>query len=262
MEVENKMFWMGWILIYLPLLLLMFIFKVPEHIFVPVAVGGALILVGWDVFQIFAGFGSSNTFFGQGKKAKTILETGRSATAKVIALDENSGGGVVTINDQPYLNLKLSVDDGKAPPYEVSFDTIIPRSAVPQFQPGASFKVKIDQNNPQTVVIDITQQESFEAPQIVGKGRTEEDDKMIKEQGLSGVAKLLSVEDTGRSENMQPVIKVSWEVKCAKWGTYASSNEFSVSTKAAQQLQTVIGKSFSAKIHPYNRDRMSIDVKF
>ena len=256
------MFWMGWILIYLPVLLLMLFFKVPEHIFVPVAVGGALILVGWDVVKIFTSFGSSNTFFGQGKKAKNILETGRGATATVVALAENSGGGVVTINDQPYLNLKLSIDDGKNPAYEVSFDTIVPRSAVPQFQPGASFKVKIDPANPQTVVIDATQQDSLKTPEIVGKGRTAEDDKIIKEQGISGVAKLLSVEDTGRSENLQPVIKVSWEVKCAKWGTYTSSNEFSVSTQAAQQLKSVTGKSFSAKIHPDNRDRMSIDVKF
>jgi hypothetical protein len=257
--VKKKMFWF-WI-IYFALLLLMFLFRAPEQIFVPVAIIGALILVAREITKIFASFSSSNTFFGKGKTARRILETGRGATATVVSLNENSGGGVVTINDQPYLNLKLLVDDSKNPPYEVSFDTIIPRSAVPQFQSGAMFKVKIDPNNPQIVVIDVSQQESLKAP-IVGKGRTAEDDKIIKEQGLTGVAKLLSVEGTGRSENMMPVVKVSWEVKCAKWGTYTSSNEFTVSTQAAQQLKSVIGKSFSAKIHPYNRDRMSIDVKF
>ncbi|HUV86998.1 MAG TPA: hypothetical protein VMX79_07780 [bacterium] len=70
----------------------------------------------------------------------------------------NAGGltivGVVTINDQPYLNLTLEVDDGSRAPYVVSFDAVIPRAAVPQFQPGALVRLKVDPNDPQQVVID------------------------------------------------------------------------------------------------------------
>ncbi|MDD5382882.1 MAG: hypothetical protein PHH60_04425, partial [Candidatus Margulisbacteria bacterium] len=56
----------------------------------------------------------ANTFLGGGRDAKRILATGRPATATVLALDESSQGGVTTINDQPYLNLKLKIDDGQA----------------------------------------------------------------------------------------------------------------------------------------------------
>lgn len=164
------MLWIAWMLVYVPVLLLMLLFRVPENIIVPIAIIGALILGAWDIYEIFTGIGSSNTFFGEGKKAKKILETGRSATATIISLDENSKGGVVTINDQPLLNLKLLVDDGEKKPYQVSFDTIIPRSAVPQFQPEAKFKVKIDPTDPQTVVIDFPEEkpgETGEQPKVV-----------------------------------------------------------------------------------------------
>ena len=151
------MVWLSWVIIYLPLLFIMAFFRTPKYIFALVAVILALILIAWEIKET-SGFSSPNIFLGEGKKAGEILETGRSATATVVSLEENSGGGVVTINGQPYLNLKLLVDDNLNPAYEVSFDTVIPRSAVPQFQPGAAFEVKIDQTNPQIVVLDLKQQ--------------------------------------------------------------------------------------------------------
>lgn len=69
-------------------------------------------------------------------------------------LAENSGGGVVTVNDQPYLNVTLEVDGGSRAPYVVSFDAVIPRAAVPQFQPDALIRLKVDPNDPQQVVVD------------------------------------------------------------------------------------------------------------
>ena len=60
----------------------------------------------------------------------------------------------VTVNNQPYLNLTLEVDDGSRAPYVVSFDTVIPRAAVPRFQPDALIRLKVDPNDTQQVVID------------------------------------------------------------------------------------------------------------
>ncbi len=115
-----------------------------------------ILTVIFSVFESLSmGFSSmTNPFLGSGRKAKKILKTGISATAKILTIGENSKGGVVTINDQPYLNLKLKIDDYKNPPYETTFDTIIPRHMIPQFQPGALFPVKIDPENPGVVVID------------------------------------------------------------------------------------------------------------
>jgi hypothetical protein len=91
------------------------------------------------------------SFFGFGRRR--ILRTGRPATAVVKRIGESSQGGVITVNDQPYLNLVLEVNDGARTPYEVSFDTIIPRYAVPQFQPGALIPIKIDPNDPEQIAI-------------------------------------------------------------------------------------------------------------
>ena len=254
------MFWLGWIVIYLPVLLIMHWLKVPEHIFTPIAVVGALVFVALDMWHIFTGFGSSNAFFGSGKKAEKILATGKPAEATLLSIDENSKGGVVTINDQPLLNLKLLVEDGQKAAYEVSFDTVVPRSAVPQFQPGAKFKVKIDPNDPQIVVLDA--EATAELPRIGGEEWEEGDSKMIKEHGLDGVAKLLSVEATGQVKDFKPEVKMRWQVKCAKWGEYDIDQKTYVTSEIAGQLKGAIGKSFSAKIHPEKKERTSMEIRF
>lgn len=94
------------------------------------------------------------SFFGGSPTERRIRGAGRPARATVLAIGENSGGVVVTVNDQPYLNLQVRVEDGFRAPYDVSFDTIIPRSALPQFQPGAAIPVKVDPDDPEKVVID------------------------------------------------------------------------------------------------------------
>lgn len=123
--------------------------------FIFIVVSGPIILLIFFLFglpalnQLF-----NNTFLGQGKTAAQILKTGWPATATVLSIGESRQGGVMTINNQPLLNLKLLIEEGGKAPYEVSLDTLIPRSAVPQFQPGANFKVKIDPANPQIIVKD------------------------------------------------------------------------------------------------------------
>lgn len=255
------MFWMWWVIIFTPIFLALLFIKAPKAVMVPVVVAGALILAFVEIKSIFSAFGSSNTFFGKGKKARRILKTGRLATATILVLSENSGGGVVTINDQPMLNLKLLINDGQNKPYEISFDTIIPRSTVPQFQPGNKFKVKIAPDDPQKVVID-NEVAAGENSSIGKKDWSEEDEKLLKEQGLDGIAKLLAVKATDKSENFEPVIKLTWEVKCAKWGTYTTESEFSVSSNIAQQLKSAIGRSYSTRIHPYKKERMLVDIEF
>jgi hypothetical protein len=91
------------------------------------------------------------SFFGFGRRR--ILRTGRPATAVVKHIGESSQGGVITVNDQPYLNLVLEVDDGVRTPYELSMDTIIPRYAVPRFQPGAVIPIKVDPEDPEKIAI-------------------------------------------------------------------------------------------------------------
>ena len=125
----------------------------PGWIFPTLMVLPVLLIIMLFVMPAFKAL-TSNTFLGAGAEAKRILKTGSAASATVLSIGESSGGGVMTVNEQPYLNLKLLVEDGRNKPYEVSFDTLIPRTAVPEFQPGAAFKVKVDPNDPKKIVID------------------------------------------------------------------------------------------------------------
>jgi len=117
-------------------------------------IAGVVLTIGIAAVIIIPFIKPMLSFFGGGPTARRIRKHGRPARATVLAIGENSGGGVVTVNDQPYLNLQVRVEDGYQAPYDVSFDTIIPRSLVPQFQPGAVIPVKVDPEDPQKVVID------------------------------------------------------------------------------------------------------------
>lgn len=216
------------------------------------------------IFKGMFGGKGYNFFWGTGKLAKQILASGSDATATIVSIGENSGGGTVTINDQPLLNIVLQIDDNYAPTYEVSFDTIVPRSAVPQFQPGASFAVKVDRADKNNVVLN--QQlsgalsNSSSMPIFKGKDWTENDHRLLKESGIDALAKLISIEDTGKSEDFNPIIKIGYEVYIPGESSYDLEKEIAMPTDVVLKLKTLIGKSYKAKVHP--DDRNKITVKF
>ena len=115
---------------------------------------GVVMTIAVAAILIIPNLGPMFSFFGGSPTERRIRKTGRPARATVVAVGENSGGGAVTINDQPYLNLVVRVEDGVTAPYEASFDAIIPRAQVPQVQPGAILAVKVDPQNPKRVVLD------------------------------------------------------------------------------------------------------------
>jgi len=206
------------------------------------------------------------SFFGGTRDTKRIMANGRPATAIIQQIGESSMGGVTTINDQPFLNLKLEVHDGNNSPYPVNLDTIIPRSAVPQFQPGANIPIKIDSNDPQKVVVDWNRGTS---PSTVSKptvGNVDEwtasDHSLLDQQGIDGTAKILSIEDTGRSENFNPVVKINYEIRSPKIDTYTFSKEVPLPTTTVQMLEKAVRKSFPAKIHPHDQTKIKVDINF
>jgi len=97
-------------------------------IFMIIAVIIVIVFSIWPFVGIFKKmFGGKGYgfFWGNGKLAKQILAGGKPAKATLVSIGENSGGGVITINDQPLMNLTFRVEEGDTPPYEVSFDTIV-----------------------------------------------------------------------------------------------------------------------------------------
>lgn len=94
-----------------------------------------------------------DVFRGMSARAK-LRAVGRPGRATVLSLGGPSGGGTVTVNDQPLLSLTLEVDDGFSSPYVVAFETVVPRYAVAHIQPGETVPVKVDPNDRQRVAVD------------------------------------------------------------------------------------------------------------
>jgi hypothetical protein len=175
----------------------------------------------------------------------------------------------LTINDQPVLNLRLQIDDGYQQPYEMSFDTIVPRSAVPQFQPGTMFAVKVDPEDPQKVVLDPEGASRFQGsvaargkPTVGGKGWTQLDHTLLERDGKDGVAKVLSIEDTGRSEDFNPVVRVSYEVFIPREEPYNVTKDIPMPTQIVQQMRQVVGRSFPCRVHPQDPQKIQVNITF
>lgn len=219
--------------------------------------------------KIFKGlFGGKgfNFFWGRGKLAREIIQNGTKAVATIKSIGENSRGGIVTINDQPLLNLVLLIDNNYDPVYEVSIDTIIPRSAVPMYQPGATFHVKVHRKDKMNVVFDAAanqdQVNAASKPSYGGKDWTDQDRLLLEQSGKDAMALLKSIEETGKSENYNPVIKIEYEIFITGAEPYCFSKEIAMPTEVALKMKSVVGKSFKAKIHPEDRTKAVVDIVF
>jgi hypothetical protein len=205
------------------------------------------------------------SFIGGGGAVKKILKTGRPASAIVLSIGENSGGGVVTVNDQPYLNLQLEVHDNNRSPYTISLDTIIPRSNIPQFQPGAVIPIKISLDDPQKIAIDW---QASRIPDIqtkkpsYGAEWSVLDQSLLKREGKDGRALLLSIADTGKSKNFNPIVRLEYQVTVRDEKPYTFHKEIPMPSEAIKMMQKVIGRSFPARIHPHDRTKIKVDITF
>ncbi|MCP4229469.1 MAG: hypothetical protein GY771_04900 [bacterium] len=119
-----------------------------------IAIGITVVCIGMIVVLSFLPFiGPMFSFFGGSSETKRILREGRPATGKIIAIGESSQGGTITVNDQPYLGVTMEINDGFRTPYQASIDTIVPRYAIPQYQPGAVINVMVDKEDPEKIAI-------------------------------------------------------------------------------------------------------------
>jgi hypothetical protein len=75
--------------------------------------------------------------------------TGVPAQATIIRIWDTG----TTINDNPVVGFLLEVHPANQPAYQAETKSMIPRLAIPQFQPGATVPVKIDPANLTRVAI-------------------------------------------------------------------------------------------------------------
>lgn len=229
-----------------------------ETWFTLLIIGAIVIPVFFTIFRSFGG--AFKAMFGS-KEQKFIQKHGIAAQGTVQALGESSQGGTITINDQPYLNLTLEIQGGGGQPYIVSFDTIIPRSAVPQFQPGAVIPVLIHPEDPQKVIIDWQGEGGGQAETpSYGRKYSAADERLLEEQGIAGRATLVDLQPTGRSEDYNPVVSVTYDIDPSDGEPYSFTKETALPTKIIQMMQARIGKTFPCKIHPNDGTKVSIHL--
>src|SRR6185436_8552579 len=83
-------------------------------------------------------------------QAQKLLQTGIPAQARVLTL-MNTG---TLVNNNPQVALGLEVHPDGRPPYQTQLITIIDMLAVSRVQPGATVRVRFDQNNPMLVALE------------------------------------------------------------------------------------------------------------
>src|SRR3954454_4078227 len=85
----------------------------------------------------------------EGQKAQHLMANGQVAAATITAVRDTG----MTINDNPTVELDLSVTVAGAAPYAVTHRQTISRIAIPSFQPGATIPVRVDPADAQSLMI-------------------------------------------------------------------------------------------------------------
>ena len=105
----------------------------------------------------YVGFAIPVVFFGWliwsiARKTR-VRKTGVKGRMKVLTASELMGG-VVSVNQQPYLRLEVELDVPGRPPERVSKRMLVPRLAVPGVMSGETFDVTVDPDHAGRFVVD------------------------------------------------------------------------------------------------------------
>ncbi len=217
----------------------------------PFAVAGLIVFPLYFVFRLI------RRPLGWDRDSRLIRRLGRSAEAVVVSLDENSGGGTVLINEQPYLNLFLEVHEKGVKPYFASLDAVIPQYALPQFQPGSRVEVLVHPYDPQKLRLRYDSD-----PIVMGAAWSDDEREQIKHRGQKAEIVVVSVEPTGRSEGFEPVVTVRYEVLPAKGEPYQIEQEAALPDQMITQLRGNKGKRYKAQVHPEDKGKVYIHFDF
>ena len=85
----------------------------------------------------------------EGQKAQYLMASGRHGSATIEAIRDTG----LTINDNPTVELDLSVSVDGRDAYAVTHRPTISRIAIASFQPGATVPVRVDPADPQSLMI-------------------------------------------------------------------------------------------------------------
>jgi hypothetical protein len=237
-----------------------------------VALVGGLVIVSVALIlgarSVTAGHAS---FLGSGKRAKAIQTTGIPATATVLSIGNVKSGRQIQVNDQPYLRLVMRIDGAQAAPYEATVDSIFPHYLLARFQPGATFAVRVDPEDPQSVVIaadddstavPATVSDSREPATIVAKGWSQTDLIKLEHDGKQGIARVVSAGATGRFEGANPVEQIDYEIMLPGEEPYHVSKEVGLPAAVIPRIESTIGRSYPVTVHPEDPQKIRVAFTF
>lgn len=195
--------------------------------------------------NLFASLGTTfKAFFGDSEQ-KRVLETGKSAVAKVIKLSE-SGAGYMTVNDQPLVVVELEVYPEGEEPFKASIRTIISRLETSLFQPGNMFYVKYDPQDKTKVFFDNTDDPK---PKNVVGNVTED-----FTPGKSGVAEILGIEKTDRKKDGNQLYKFILEISGDEIEKYSFSKEIPLPEYSLSYFQ--VGKKYNCVVDKNDKTKV------
>lgn len=221
---------------------------------IAVVAGGSIIAI---FIFMFLGVGVIS-YFKEGKDRERILKEGESVKAKIIKLDEDDDS-IVTVNEQPFVNLTLEIYNGDKKPYQVKLKTLIPRLSIPQFQENKYLWVKIDPLNPNKIVIDpenFSLNQSTDANLVGVEHWSEEERKIMKAEGIEGEAEILKVEETGNKKGSEVEVRVYYKVKASNIESYEVDGTLYYHPKVAEFVKSKVGSTVPARINPRERNKV------
>ena len=83
------------------------------------------------------------------QKSQHLMANGRQGTATVAAVRQTG----TFVNENPQVEMDLDVSVEGLEPYRVTHRQVLAMIAIPQFQPGAQVPVRVDPQDPQSLIV-------------------------------------------------------------------------------------------------------------
>ena len=197
-------------------------------------------------------------------EADRIRTQGVAGTATITGMRQTG----VTLNEQPQIELQLSVSTEMHGAYPVTLKEYVPLMLLGTLSSGRPLPVKVDPANPQRVIIEWENAGGMGAPMAgmpVGampvaqpQGSPAEIKKRLLDTGVAGTAKVISSAPTGQTDSEgRPVYSMMLEIQVPGHPAMQGPAMVGIPSERAEQLEP--GDSVPIKADASNPSMMAVD---
>ena len=94
-----------------------------------------------------------------------------------------------------------------------------------------------------------------------GRTRSALDQQLMDRAGIDCKATIIKVEPTGRSEDFNIVVRVTYEIDAPGRDIYQFDKETALPSHVIQLMQKHIGKPLEARLHPDDDTKISVRIE-